>query len=137
MVGAALAPQGACNLPEDRECSLRFELVEARGQGKCRLTECLYKQEKGVFTPPMWPVALALPQRITEEDKAWKEVQHQCRTHGFTISHSLVCLEAVINTALSRAESVDVPVLLEAMVSLQDEISGKVNHWHMHKRSIQ
>lgn len=76
-----------------------------------------------VLAPPSWSFSLPVPQQVTKEDKAWQEGQHQWGTHGFTLSCSLVRLEAIINAVLVKAESVDVPVLTNTMAAVRDEVN--------------
>lgn len=87
--------------------------------------ECLYQQAKGVLGPPSWHISLPILQHVSEDNEAWMDIQAQQGTHDYAVSRNLLCLEAVMRSALARAETDASAALLEAM-ALRDEINEQV-----------
>lgn len=87
--------------------------------------ERLYRQNDGIFTPPSWPVALPVSQRVLEEDRAWRELQAQWGMQGLALSKSLIRLEAAINAAVALAED-NPPAVVDSLRRLRRDINDRV-----------
>lgn len=87
--------------------------------------EGIYKQDSGVFALPKWLMSVLVSQQIAKEDHTWREIQAQWSMHGLAVSHSLMKLEAALNTALLQAEESSAKAL-DCLVTLKDEVNDNM-----------
>lgn len=130
-VGAALSVRPVSDGPSDRESSL-WALVRTGGEGRDRprriprdKTEKLYRQEEGLFAPPVWPSTLPVGPRAVEEDRLLKDLQLQWGMVGLAVARGLVRLEATIKDASEQALQGQVPPT-ELLASLQESVNAQV-----------
>lgn len=80
-VGSALAVCPPGEAPLDREVLLWTLVRMGGGEHPKKVPhDCvgrLYHQETGVFSLPTWPPSLPIPQKLIDEDKSMKDIQHQ------------------------------------------------------------